>query len=169
MSRTHLTGFLAPLQQRWRQLGARERRLIGAAVLVILATVVWTSGLGPSLKLLKTHDVQRGLLDKQLSQMLALQAQAQAMQAQPLINAAESARLLNQFTQQQLGKTSSVIVNGDRATVNLQAAPAQTLAQWLTQARLQARSVPLEARLNSTTSPAGTTWSGQLTMSLAGS
>lgn len=163
-----MTRFWAPLQQRWRQLGERERLLIGVALLLVLAAVVWTSSLGPSLRLFNTHEVQRSLLDRQLSEMRALQAQAQALQASPPIDAAESARLLNQYTQQQLGKASSVTVNGDRATVILQAAPAQALAQWLTQVRLEARSVPLEARISSTTTPAGTTWSGQLTMSLAG-
>ena len=164
-----LSHFLAPLRLRWQQLGLRERQLLGAAGLVILAAVVWTASLAPSLKLLKTHETQRSVLDRQLSDMRALQAQAQTLQAQPLINAAESARLLTQFTQQQLGKSATVTVNGDRATVTLQATPAQALAQWLAQARLQARSVPLEARLNSATTPAGTTWSGQLTLSMAGS
>ena len=36
---------------------------------------------------------------------------------------------------------------GDRATVTLKGAPAETLAQWLTQARSNARTTPLEARL----------------------
>ena len=168
MSSAPLNHLLTPLQERWRRLGLRERRLLGAAGLVMLAAAVWTASLAPSLKLLKTHEAQRSVLDRQLSDMRALQAQAQALQAQPLINAAESARLLTQFTQQQLGKSATVTVNGDRATVSLQATPAQAVAQWLTQARLQARCVPLEARLNSTTTPAGTTWSGQLTLSLAG-
>ena len=169
MSSAPLNHLLTPLQERWHRLGLRERRLLGAAGLVMLAAAVWTASLAPSLKLLKTHEAQRKVLDAQLSDMRALQAQAQALQAQPLINAAESARLLTQFTQQQLGKSATVTVNGDRATVSLQATPAQALAQWLTQARLQARCVPLEARLSSATTPAGTTWSGQLTLSLAGS
>ena len=41
-----------------------------------------------------------------------------------------------------------------------------TYAQWLTQVRVNARSVPVEARLTRGAAPTGATWTGTLVMSL---
>ena len=55
---------------------------------------------------------------------------------------------------------------GERATVTLKDASADALAEWLAQARLNARSVPLEARLVRASTAGISTWSGVLVMSL---
>jgi len=75
-------------------------------------------------------------------------------------------RALNQATKQTLGSTAQVSAVAERANVTLQAARADALAQWLAQARVNARSTPLEARLTRTATPAGVTWSGTLVMTL---
>ena len=75
-------------------------------------------------------------------------------------------RALSLTTKQTLAATAQVNVVADRANVTLQAANADALAQWLAQARLNARSAPLEARLTRNTTPTGATWTGSLVMSL---
>ena len=55
---------------------------------------------------------------------------------------------------------------GERASVTLKNASPDALAEWLIQARLNARSVPLEARLVRNPAPGGITWSGVLMMAL---
>ncbi|HYF43783.1 MAG TPA: type II secretion system protein M, partial [Ramlibacter sp.] len=61
------------------------------------------------------------------------------------------------------GTTARMAVAGDRVTLTLAATPADALAQWLTQARVNARALPTEARLNH--NPAGA-WDGTLVLSL---
>lgn len=161
-----LTALLAPLQARWRQLAAREKNFLAAALVLVVLAVVWKLVLSPSLQTLRTSTTQATALDAQVQHMLSLQSQASALQRQAPLAYDEALRALNLATRQTLAATAQVNVVADRANVTLQAVSADALAQWLVQARLNARSVPLEARLTRGTTPAGATWSGTLVMSL---
>jgi len=154
------------LQARWMQLAPRERKLLSLALTVILAALLWLVMLAPSLRTLRTAPAQAQALDAQLQHMRSLQAQAKALQQQAPLSYDEALRALNQATKQTLGTSAQISVNAERATVTLQAASADALAQWLTQSRLNARATPLEARLNRIATPAGVTWSGVLVMGL---
>jgi general secretion pathway protein M len=101
-----------------------------------------------------------------LQQMQTLQAQAQSIQAQPPLAYDDAVRALKLATQQSLGTTAQISIGADRATITLQSAQPAALAQWLTQARLNARSVPQEARLNRVAEAGIFLWNGTLTMSL---
>jgi general secretion pathway protein M len=165
-SPSSLTALLAPLQARWSQLAAREKNFLAAALVLVVLAVVWKLVLSPSLQTLRTSTAQATALDAQIQHMLSLQSQASALQRQAPLAYDEALRALNLATRQTLAATAQVNVVADRANVTLQAASADALAQWLVQARLNARSVPLEARLTRGTTPAGATWSGTLVMSL---
>jgi len=174
MSRmTPITG-LAPLQARWAQLATREKNLLKLAATLVLVAVLWLLVLAPTVATLRTAEAQARALDAQLEQMRALQSQAQSLQKQPPLGFDEAVRALNLATKQVLDATAQVNVAGERASVTLQGASPDALAQWLAQARLNARSVPVEARLvRGTATPAstaanatGVTWSGVLVMSL---
>ncbi|MBI2747845.1 MAG: type II secretion system protein M [Burkholderiales bacterium] len=156
------------LQARWAQLAPRERRLLGLALAVILAALLWQLLLAPALRTLRTAgtQAQAQALDAQLQQMQTLQAQAKALQQQAPLSYDDALRALNQATKQTLGASAQISVSAERATVTLQAASADALAQWLTQSRLNARATPLEARLNRIATPSGVTWSGVLVMGL---
>ena len=78
----------------------------------------------------------------------------------------DAVRALKLATQQSLGASAQISVVGDHAAITLQNAEPQALAQWLTQARLNARSVPSEARLTRAPSPGPALWNGTLTMAL---
>jgi general secretion pathway protein M len=161
-----LQSRLEPLQKHWSALGSREKSAIWLAVLLVLATFFWQLLLGPALTTLRTADLQARTLDTQIQQMLALQKQAQALQAQPALGLEEAVRTLTESTRQTLGASAELTVVGDRAKVTLKAASADSLARWLTQARLNARSLPVEARLTNQSGANGVTWSGTLFMGL---
>jgi len=161
---------LATLQARWSQLAARERTLLSLAAALVVLAALWLLFLAPIVATLRTADARSQALESQLQQMLALQTQVQSLQKQPPLAHDEALKALNQATEQTLGSNAQVAVTGDRANVTLQGVPADALARWLAQARLNARSVPLEARLARAVSAKdntqGLVWNGALVMSL---
>jgi len=78
--------------------------------------------------------------------MQALQAQASALSAQSRVRPEEAVRLL-QTSLSTLGPGAVMTVNGDLATVQIKAASAAAVSQWLAQARVQAQALPVQARL----------------------
>jgi general secretion pathway protein M len=154
------------LQSRWSALGSRERSALILAAASVSALLLWQFFIAPALVTLRTADTQARTLDAQLQQMQILQKQAKALQAQPQLGYDEAQRALTLATQQTLGASAELSVTADRAKVTLKGASADSLARWLGQARLNARSMPIEARLTQTPSAAGAVWSGVLVMGL---
>ena len=138
---------LQPLQARWAQLATREKNLLRLAAVLVLGALLWQLVLAPALATLRTADAEAKALDAQLQHLQALQTQARALQKQPALGFDDALRALTAATRQTLGSTAQLSVAGERASVTLQGASADALAQWLAQARLNARAVPLEARL----------------------
>lgn len=164
---SRVISFFQPLQARWSRLAARDKNLARLAVLLVLATLVWQFSLKPALATLRTADAQAVALDAQLQHMQELQTQALALQKQPALGFDDAVRALTTATRQTLAATAQLSVAGDRASVTLKGAPADALAQWLAQARLNARSVPVEARLVRASAPdGGATWNGVLVLGL---
>jgi general secretion pathway protein M len=157
---------LGPLQARWSQLASRERNMLLAGATVVLIALLWQLVLAPSLRTLRTAPAQAQVLDTQLQRMQLLQTQARALQQQAPLGYDDAVRALNMATQQTLGATAQISINGERAQVTLKAASADALAQWLAQARLNARATPVEARLTRMATPGAVTWSGVLVMGL---
>lgn len=164
---------LAPLGARWQGLGHREQALLGAAAWLIGLVLVWWLLMLPPLRTLGQADAQRRSLDAQLQKMQSLAAQARALQSQPKLSREEALRALDASVKQGLGAGGQLGMAGDRATVTLRAVPAQALAQWLTQARVNARATPSEAKLvrGNASNPSGNeggvaVWDGTLVMSL---
>jgi general secretion pathway protein M len=151
------------LRARWERLAAREKMLTaGAAALVGLALVWWIL-FAPALAMLRSAEAQHRALDAQLQQMLRLKAQAEAMQAQPRQGHDEALRLLESSIREALGTTARYTIAGERVTVTLAGASSEALAQWLTQARVNARALPGEARLQRN---AAGSWDGTLVLTL---
>jgi len=160
---------LTSLRARWVRLAGREKNWVRLAAFSVLALVLWQFSVAPALATLRTADAQAKALGAQLQQMQALQIQAQALQKQPPLGFDEAVRALTATTKQTLGTSAQLGVAGERANVTLKEASADALAEWLTQARLNARSVPLEARLvrGAAPGPSGSaTWNGVLVMGL---
>jgi general secretion pathway protein M len=154
---------LAPLHRQWRALPVRERRLLALAGFVVLVALAWWIALAPALSTLRASAAQRQVLEGQLQKMQALQAQARAMQSQPRVAREEAQRALEAAVSSQLGATARLAIAGDNATLTANGMRADALAQWLAQARINARTVPVEAHLQRN---AGGTWDGTLVLAL---
>jgi general secretion pathway protein M len=137
--------------------------MAAAAATGVVVALVWMVALGPALSTLRSAEAQRRALDTQLQHMRSLQAQAQALQSQPKLSYDEALRLLEQSVQQRLGATARMVVVGERVNITLTGTAPDALAQWLTQARVNARALPSEARLNR--NPGGL-WEGTLVLTL---
>ena len=161
-----LTSAFEPLRARWAGLPGREKNGVRLIVLLVLAFLLWQFSVAPALATLRTADAQAKALGAQLQQMQAMQIQVQAVQNQPPLGFDEAVRALTAATKQALGTTAQIGVAGERASVTLKEASPDALAQWLAQARLNARSVPVEARLVRGATPGATAWNGVLVMSL---
>ena len=151
------------LMIRWNALARREQQAVLATLALILGAVLWWVALAPALTTLRTAPQQQRLLEAQLQRMQHLQQQAKTLQAQPRLTPAESQRLL-EASLKALGPNTQLAVTGERVTVTLKGAQADTVAQWLTQARLTARVSPTEARL---VRNAAGTWDGPLVFILS--
>lgn len=161
-----LSSALQPLSSRWSRVAPREKNLIRLAGALLLAALLWLLILSPALTTLRSADAQAKTLDAQLQRMQTLQAQADALQKQPPLGFDDALRALTSATKQSLGDTAQLNVTGDRASVTLKAASADALAEWLAQARVNARSVPVEARLVRATAAGAASWNGVLIMGL---
>jgi len=153
----------AMLRTRWEALAPREKMLVAAAVTVVVLAIFWMILLGPALATLRSAESQQRALDSQLQAMRALQAQAQALQSQPKQSHEEASRLLELSVRQGLGTTARMTIQGERVTLTLTGTTPDALAQWLTQARVNARALPSEARLYRNS---GGLWEGTLVLTL---
>ncbi len=138
---------ISQLQARWRTLDAREQALAGSAALLVGLALIWWLLIAPPLRTLRAADAQQRSLDVQLQKMRTLQAQAQTLQTQTKLGHDEAVRALEASVRQRLGTGGQLTVIADRATVTLRNVPADALAQWLAQARVNARAIPSEVRL----------------------
>src|SRR4051812_14708177 len=134
----------ALLRTRWQALAPREKMLVGGAAALIAAVLAWLLAIGPALSTLRTAEAQHRELDAQLQRMRSLQTQAQGLQSQPKLGSEEAVRMLEVSVRQRLGTSARLAVAGERATVTLSGAPPDALAEWLTQARVNARALPGE-------------------------
>ncbi len=151
------------LRQRWASLAPREKLWVAVAGALLALGLVWLIAIGPALATLRNAETQRRAVDTQLLQMRSLQAQAQALQAQPKQSHDDAVRLLELSVRERLGTTGRTLIAGDRVTVTLTGAAPEALAQWLTQARVNARALPNEAHL---TRNAAGRWDGTVVLTL---
>jgi len=141
-----LAATAAPLLARWRALSARERYLSSLAASAVGVLLVWAVALAPALSTLEKVRKQRVLLDGQTQQMLALQAEARQLAAQPRISREVALKALQESVAG-LGAGAQMQVSGERAVITLRGVTAVAVASWMGQARTNARAAPVEARL----------------------
>lgn len=157
--------LLPPLQARWRHLAPREKNGVRLAAGLVGLAVLWWVLLAPALQAWRNSEAQHRHLDAQLQTMQDLQAQAQALQAQPRLGFDDARRALDASVKQQLGSTAQLDVSGERATVTLKEVSPEALAAWLAQARINAHALPSEVRLTRSTS-ANPGWDGTVVLAL---
>jgi general secretion pathway protein M len=146
----------------WRRLGKRERLLLVLMVAVVLVAAMWFVGLAPALRTLRTAPAQIEALERQAQAMQVLAAQVQGMQGRLAPSREEALRELELSVRQRLAVSAQVNATADHVTVVLKDAPPQSMAAWLSQARLKARVVVSQANLTLT----ATGWEGSLVFNL---
>jgi len=144
-----MNAWLDTLRARWAALAPRERRMVAVATALVAFALFWWVGIAPALATLRAAPAEHARLDAQLQQMNTLQARAKALQAQPRANPAESMRALESGVRDRLGASAQVQSQGagEGARVVLKDVDASALAQWLAQARSNARALTREAHL----------------------
>lgn len=148
----------------WRTLGSREKSLIQLAIAVLAVAVLWWVAISPALKVWHQAEPRRHSLDARWQHVQRLAAETQALRTQPVVQREEALRALDASVRQYLGTGAQLTITGDRATLALKNVSAGALAQWLPLARVNARAVPIEARLKQ--AEGGSNWNGTLVLSL---
>ena len=152
--------------KRWQALSPREQRGVSVLGALLGVLLVWFIAIAPALNTLRESDNRRAHIGQQQAHMLALQAQAQALQTRTPLARDEALRNLQGLTP---SAQIQLNVQGDRVAVQLKAVPAAALANWLAQARSQAQALPVEAHLtrgNTTGANSAVVWDGSLVLSL---
>lgn len=124
------TGWQEAFKARWAGLGPREQRAVLLAASVLGAALLWSLAVAPALRTVKAADAQRAQLDATAERMLALQARAQMLQARPEAAPGEMLRSL-QNASAALGKSASLQVAGEQATLSVKHLRASELAPLL--------------------------------------
>jgi general secretion pathway protein M len=142
----------------------RERQAVMIAAWVLGLALLWWVALGPALNTLRQAPERQATLDAQLTQMLRMAATAEQVRAQnntppPTRRGAQAAI---ESATAALGAQAQVSVQGDRAILTLRGVAPEALAKWLSQVRVNARLLPVEAQVQRQASPAG--WAGQITL-----
>ncbi len=167
-----LTQIRTQAVARWQALSPREQRGVSVLGALLAVLLFWSIAIAPALNALRDSDNRRTQIGQQQAHMLALQSQAQALQARTPLSRDEALRTLQGLTP---GPQIQLNVQGERISVQLKAVPAPTLANWLTQARNQAQALPVEAHLTRGNAPAtnnapaansAMVWDGSLVLSL---
>lgn len=162
--------MMETLHSYWRQLKPHEKRLLLAASVLVLIALLWWLALAPALKTLRLAPEQHRNLDAQIQAMQSMSAEAKALQNQPKLGLEEAQKALQSSVTQRFGNTAQLSIAGERATLTLKNANPQELALWLTQARVNARALPSEVKLNRSaninTSANSTGWDGSLVVNL---
>ena len=159
----------AGLRAGWARLQARERGLLALAAAVVALALLWLLAVAPALRTLRQAEAQRSTLAAEAQRLQQLRREAEALKALPRLGHAEALRALEAAVQQRLPGSAQLSVVGDRATVVLKPAPAAALAQWLADARANARANTVEARLTRAGDQAPgapVLWNGTLSLAL---
>ncbi len=159
------------MSARWAALASRERVLVGSAMALIAVALLWWIGIAPALSKIKTAREAAPQLDAQWQLMRAQSQEAASLKSQRQLGYDESLRSL-EASIKTLGAGATLSVNDARASIMLKGVSGDALAQWLAQARANARLVPSELRLQksaasvATATTSQTTWDGSIALSL---
>jgi general secretion pathway protein M len=156
-------------QAAWARRSPREQQLLGVGIWVIGLAALWMLALAPALRTWQEAPARQALLDAQSQRMRQLQAQAQSLQKPAAISRSDAAKWLEKSLAD-LGPNARISLQGETATLSLQAAPAAALARWLSQARDNAQALPTQAQLQHASPPdplsPDATWRGSLVLRL---
>lgn len=132
----------------WRQRSERERRMVRVAGIVLGAYLLWLA-IVPAWRTLRTTPAKQAVLEAQWQGMQRLAVEAQALRATPPL-APEQARAALQGSAERFGEAARLVMQGDRAILTVTGLPAEQLAAWLAEVRINARARVIEGQLQRT-------------------
>jgi general secretion pathway protein M len=170
MSTVKNSALMEAASRRWAALASRERVLVGSALALVAAALVWWIAISPALAKIKQAQQAAPQMDAQLQLMRAQAQEATTLKAQRALSYDESLRSL-EVSIKTLGAGATLNVSDARASITLKAVSGEALAQWLAQARANARLVPHELRLQKTSTPVANSstaasWDGTVVLNL---
>lgn len=136
----------AQLAQRWQALGARERRSLAVAAVVLGLALLWLVALQPAWLIAREAPRRLAELDAQLQAMQAQAAEAQALRSVAPPAAGQAAQALQAATER-LGTRARLSLQGERAVLTLDGVAPAELQAWLAEVRAGARARAVEAQL----------------------
>ncbi len=151
----------AQLAARWAALAPRERLMVRTAATVVVLGLGWLLLVQPALRTLRELPPRIDAVDAELQQMQRLAVEAKELRSLPTVQPAQ-ARAALQAATDRLGDNAKLVLQGDRAVLNVNGVPGAALVAWLGEARSAARARPDEARLSN--GPSG--YSGTVAVSL---
>ncbi len=150
----------------WFQtLAPRERNMVLGAAAIVLAAIFWWVLLAPALSTLSRVNRERPALDAQWQRMLAMQQEAQALQAQPRVSPEAARQALEASTATSFGDAAKLQWAGERANITVTNVSGAALSQWLSAARSDAKAVPVQVRLTRVPGNA-VLWSGLISVGM---
>ena len=150
MSRNH--AIFQALLQAWQQRSPREKKGLALVALLLTLTLLWSLAISPAWRTWQQAPAKQAELDRQTQRMRELQAQAKQLQSAPA-NTAAQARQWLEASVRDLGTGARIQLQGDRATLSVESAPAESMARWLSQARERAPALPVQAPLQQAAPP----------------
>ncbi|WP_284615828.1 type II secretion system protein GspM [Aquabacterium humicola] len=132
----------------WGQRSERERRLVLVAGIVLGAYLLWLA-IVPAWRTLRTVPAKQAVLEAQWHSMQRLAVEAQALRATPPLPP-EQARAALQGSAQRFGDAAKLVLQGERAILTITGLPAEQLAAWLAEVRINARARVIESQLQRT-------------------
>ncbi|MBK9136307.1 MAG: type II secretion system protein M [Betaproteobacteria bacterium] len=136
------------LRQWWSGLALRERRLIGAAALIVLLALLWWVALAPALRTLQRAPAQLDSAEQQLQLMQRLAAEARELRGVTPVPADQAGNVLKAATARLGGDKARLALQGDRAVLTVAGVSSIALRDWLAEARSGARARTIEANLS---------------------
>ena len=155
-----MNAVLEQARQLWLARQPRERLLLSSAAALVVLALLWSLALAPAWRLWLRAPAAAAQAEQQRGAMLALQAQAQALQKQGRIDPAQSRAALNQSVKD-LG--AQISGEGQRLTVELPRVPVSGLAAWLQALGPQVGARVVQAQLQETEPGL---WTGRLSLEL---
>jgi general secretion pathway protein M len=148
-------------QQWFAARSPREQLGLQAAAALLGVCVFWQIGVAPALQVWRSSQTQQAKLDQQLADMQAWQQEAQQLQQQIAAAPPDSLHSL-QTLAATLGPSTQVQPQADQFHIQFKDAAPQALAEFITQARLQARAKPVQAHWQAHQGR----WEGQLVLTV---
>lgn len=153
------------LHKLWQQRSIRERRFLAWGVAVMLILAIWQWAWAPAWRTWQHAPEHQAKLDATTQRMQQWQVQALQLKDATVALDRKSAMAWLASHLNDLGEGAKLTESDTLPRIEIQAASAEDLAQWLSQAREQALVWPDTVSLEKETSPAGAIqWKGTLTL-----